>query len=292
MKKVIIAKGLPASGKSTWSKQLIQENPGVYKRINKDDLRAMLDDSHWSKGNEKFVLHARDTLIKYALSEGKHVIVDDTNLHPRHEIRIRQLVDNYKKETGQQIQVEIKFFEVSVEECIKRDLKRPISVGERVIRRMYRDFIAPKIVQQEKAIAQDENLPKAVICDLDGTLALLNRNPYDASNCDKDELNDPVANIVKTFKEAGHQIVLVSGRSDEFKPQTLVFLEKNKIPYDALLMRRAADKRKDSEVKLEIYEQQIKDKYYIDFVLDDRNQVVDMWRSLGLVCCQVAPGDF
>lgn len=38
MIKVIMTKGLPASGKSTWAKQLIEENPNVYKRINKDDL--------------------------------------------------------------------------------------------------------------------------------------------------------------------------------------------------------------------------------------------------------------
>ncbi len=89
MKKVIILKGLPASGKSTWAKQRLAAEPGAYKRINKDELRAMLDDSHWSKGNERFVLRLRDHLIVAALEDGKHVIVDDTNLHPKHEQQIR-----------------------------------------------------------------------------------------------------------------------------------------------------------------------------------------------------------
>jgi hypothetical protein len=57
-------------------------------------------------------------------------------------------------------------------------------------------------------------------------------------------------------------------------------------------MREAGDSRKDSIVKQELYERHIKPSYDVFVVLDDRNQVVDMWRSLGLVCLQVAPGDF
>ncbi len=292
MKTVYLTKGLPASGKSTWAKSMLKEKPNSYKRINKDDLRAMFDDNHWSKGNEKFVLRMRDLFVLEALKDGKHVIIDDTNLHPRHETRIRQIVKEYAKETGQHIRVEVKFFDVSVEECIRRDLKRMRSVGEQVIRKMYRQHLAPNIVKGPEYKVQDATLPKAIICDLDGTLALLNRNPFDASTCDQDELNVPVANIVKTFKEKGHAIILVSGRMDEYKPQTLLFLEKHQIPYDELLMRKAKDMRKDSIIKREIYQQHIQGKWYIEFILDDRNQVVDMWRSEGLVCCQVAPGDF
>ena len=57
-------------------------------------------------------------------------------------------------------------------------------------------------------------------------------------------------------------------------------------------MRKTGDNRKDAIVKREIYETHIKDKYQVDYVLYDRNQVVEMWRSLGLTCLQVADGDF
>jgi len=57
-------------------------------------------------------------------------------------------------------------------------------------------------------------------------------------------------------------------------------------------MRKTGDSRKDSIVKREIFEEHIKGKYRIQFVLDDRNQVVEMWRQLGLTCLQVAEGDF
>ncbi|MFN5657022.1 MAG: AAA family ATPase, partial [Pseudanabaena sp.] len=48
--------GLPASGKSTWAKEKVNKSPNIIKRVNKDELRAMLDNSYFSKGNEKFVL--------------------------------------------------------------------------------------------------------------------------------------------------------------------------------------------------------------------------------------------
>ena len=57
-------------------------------------------------------------------------------------------------------------------------------------------------------------------------------------------------------------------------------------------MRKTGDNRKDCVVKREIFDAEIKDKYYIKFILDDRNQVVDMWRKMGLTCLQVADGDF
>jgi predicted kinase len=171
-KKVTILKGLPASGKSTWAKQLVDTQPGKYKRVSKDELRAMLDNTKWSKANEKFILKTRDTLILLALDQGYHVLVDDTNLHPKHEAAIRELVK------GKAI-VEVKdFTDVPLETCIERDRHRQNYVGEQVIRKMYRDFLAPK----PPVLVADPILPTAIICDLDGTLALLNgRNPYDAS---------------------------------------------------------------------------------------------------------------
>jgi predicted kinase len=67
MLNVIICKGLPGSGKSTWAKKLIDDHPGQYKRINKDDLRAMLDNGKFSKQNEDFVLEVRNQILLMAL---------------------------------------------------------------------------------------------------------------------------------------------------------------------------------------------------------------------------------
>lgn len=283
-KRVIILKGLPASGKSTWAKEQVDKHPGRYKRLSKDDLRAMLDNGKWSRANEKFVLEVRNTLILLALQEGYHVLVDDTNLHPKHEQAIRDLVKG-------QAEVEIKdFTDVPVETCIERDRSRPNYVGEKVIRQMYRDFLQPKAAPPP---AYDANLPNAVICDLDGTLAILNgRNPYDASRCEEDLLNRAIAGILSKYYQNEYQILLVSGRSERHRAQTERWLQAHEVQYHHLHMRVEGDSRKDSIVKREIYEQYIQGKYNIEFVLDDRNQVVEVWRSLGLITLQVAEGDF
>jgi predicted kinase len=143
MKQVILLKGLPASGKSTWAKQQLAKHPGRFKRVSKDDLRAMLDDGKWSKGNEKFILATRDQLILAALESGFSVLVDDTNLAPKHEPHIRALVQGKAEVTIQD------FTDVPLQTCLERDRQRPNYVGERVIRRMHRDYLTPKLLVVE-----------------------------------------------------------------------------------------------------------------------------------------------
>ena len=133
---------------------------------------------------------------------------------------------------------------------------------------------------------------KCIICDLDGTLALLNgRNPYDASTAEQDILNDPVAEIVKHLA-AAYDIILISGRTDTWRAETERWLQKHQVPYVQLFMRKEGDFRKDVVVKREFFAKYIKSHWDVLFVLDDRNQVVEMWREVGLTCLQVAPGDF
>lgn len=282
MKHVILCKGLPACGKSTWCQEQIDHNPGKYKRVSKDDLRRMLDNDKWSKGNEKFVLQARNALILSALQAGYHVLVDDTNLHSKHEQHIRELVKGLAT-------VEIQdFTHVPLDVCIERDRKRANYVGEQTIRRMYRDFLqsAPPVP------VYNPLLMDAVISDLDGTLALMNgRNPYDASLCEQDTPNASVVSLVRMAHSTAH-VLLVSGRKECHRPQTQRWLQQHGIPYEALWMRVDDDNRKDVLVKHDIYEQHIRGKYNILYVVDDRKQVVDFWRSQGLTCLQVAEGDF
>ncbi len=273
--------GLPASGKSTWAKQKVDKSPNGIKRVNKDELRAMLDNSYFSKGNEKFVLDIQDQIIKAALENGKHVIVDNTHLSAKHEARIRKLIK------GLAVLEIVDFRHVPLETCIERDLKRFNSVGEKVIRDMYNQFIAPPRSPQP---IYNPALPDVILCDLDGTLALIgDRSPYDAAKCELDRVNEPVRSILAT---SGKAIVFVSGREDKFKPQTLAWLAKHKISFEALHMRKSGDQRKDSIVKKEIYDEFILNQYNVAFVLDDRDQVVRLWRDLGLTCLQVDYGDF
>jgi predicted kinase len=281
MLKVYFTIGLPASGKSTWAKAKVDKSPNKIKRVNKDELRAMLDNSCFSRENEKFVLNMQDLIISNALAEGKDVIVDNTHLAPQPEIKIRELIKDLA------ILEIVDFRHVPLKTCIERDLKRFGSVGEKVIRDMYNQFIAPP--RAPKPVYNPE-LPDVVICDLDGTIAIIgDRNPYDAALCEKDLVNEPIRSILDS---SGKAIIFVSGREDKYKPQTLRWLADHGIEFDHLYMRKSGDSRKDSIVKQEIYEQLIANNCNVSFVLDDRDQVVRVWRDLGLTCLQVDYGDF
>jgi predicted kinase len=288
MKQVYMTIGLPGSGKSTWADEYVRNNPNT-KRINKDSLRAMLDAGKWSKANEKMILEVRDVLILKALEDGYHVIIDDTNLAPKHQEHIRELVRG-------KAEVRTKnFTDVPLETCIVRDLKRPNSVGETVIRRMWKQFLQPKPVSPAQVLG-----PGAIIVDIDGTLALHNgRNPFDWDNCVNDLRNDVVYRAVWALTHYESmitgvkiQVLLVSGRDSAVREKTEWWLERNHIQYDQLWMRPEGDMRKDVIIKEEIYRREIEGKYNIIVVFDDRDQVVEFWRSLGLTCFQVAPGDF
>jgi hypothetical protein len=135
----------------------------------------------------------------------------------------------------------------------------------------------------------------AVIVDIDGTLALRtgDRSPYDWDRVGEDEPNPPVVELVQLIADAGrHAIILMSGRDEVCRWQTDMWLAAQGIRYDELWMRAAKDNRKDSVVKEELYRQHVEGRYDVRFVLDDRDQVVRSWRSLGLPVFQVAEGSF
>jgi predicted kinase len=293
MKKVLILKGLPASGKSTFAKNLLDENKGMWKRLNKDELRAMLDNSNHSTTNEKFVEKVRDIMLIEALKEGKHVVIDDTNLSERPVERIMQVVHKYAKDTGDQVKIETKEMETSLEESLERDAKREKKVGKNVIMRMYKQHIL-KDERGPHYKAQNKTLPPAIICDLDGTLAIIhNRSPFEGEKAENDLLNKPISEIVKNYNKIGVKIILMSGREEKARKVTENWLKAFDIPYHALFMRSTGDIRKDSVVKKELFEANVSGKYFINFVLDDRDQVIDLWRlELGLPCLQVNYGDF
>lgn len=281
--KLLMLKGLPGSGKSTWAKQFCAQQPG-WVRINKDSLRDMMGNYRTGK-DESLILKWRDALIFNTLQAGKNVIVDDTNFHPKHERRLKEIAEQC--DMLYDIEFEIKFFDTPLAECIKNDLNRPVSVGEKVIKKMWRDYLAPKYAAPQ----WDNGKQAAIICDLDGTLAIHNgRSPYDMEKCDTDILCNEVASILTNM--VGH-IIFVSGREDKYREKTVKWLNEQFTgkPYE-LYMRPTDDRREDSIVKQELYERFIKGRYNIRFVLDDRNRVVDMWRRNGLKCFQVAEGDF
>ncbi len=144
-------------------------------------------------------------------------------------------------------------------------------------------------------------MKRAILCDIDGTLCLFDRskkNPYDR-DFENDTANEAVINLLYRIDDCNFNgigewtdIIFVSGRNDKFREVTRKWLDDRGFKIYPLFMRKDGDFRKDSIFKKELYDNEIKGKYNIEFVLDDRNQVVEMWRQQGLTCLQVAEGDF
>jgi predicted kinase len=305
MLQVLVTRGLPASGKSTWAKEQVKKDG--WKRVNRDDLRAMVDAGQWSAQNEKFIISLRNHIVTDALRKGFSVIIDDTNLPSRNFKDICKLVEGL----GMEAVVSEKFFPIELDDAIERDAQRgPTSVGADVITDMYDKYLrnsdmmanVPRIkfFSPREAISspsQDAALPKAIIVDLDGTLAIMgDRSPYDASNCHLvDEPHVPVVETVRLFWEAGYKIVFVSGREEKDRGPSLDFVAKvcPWLEVCELHMRRTGDSRADTIVKKEIWEASIKGKHNVLLAIDDRPCVVRMWRyEVGLPVYQVNDREF
>lgn len=276
-----VLQGLPGSGKTTHARKLVQQ--GNWVRVNKDDLRAMMDDSVHSKANEKRVIRTRNTIVMDALANGKNVVVDDTNFAPVHVKDLKALADNFDAN------FHVTFIDTPVEDCLARNAKREKPVPDGVIWDMYNKYLAPKKV--EKEVESDEELDEAIIVDVDGTLAHIGgdnpRNIYDASRAMEDSLDDAVSNVVAMAYKHGYKVIVLTGRHSGHLEVTKDWLNANGVQYDEIYSRQEGDKRPDTDVKKELYDTHIKGRFNVKYVIDDRPSVCRMWRELGLFTFQV-----
>lgn len=133
----------------------------------------------------------------------------------------------------------------------------------------------------------------AVLVDLDGTLALRNgRSPYDWGSVSDDLVNEPVVRVIQTLADSGLRVLVVSGRDEVCRNASEAWLNSNLRREFALFMRPQGDNRRDEELKRDIWEQHIRDRYVVTAAFDDRNRCVALWRNLGIPTFQVADGDF
>jgi predicted kinase len=305
MSTLIMMRGVPGSGKTTRALELISQNKGMV-RVNRDDIRLELwglrkgapaNEYEKYRSREKSeIIPERNRRITEALLAGKSVVVDDTNLTENHEKQLRALAESCDA------QFQIRRLDTPLDKCIRRNAARPDGerVPEDVIRQMQKQLDAASQPTFAPYVGQ-AGLPEVAICDLDGTAALFtkaDRNPYDCSRADEiDKPNYAVRSALTGLYSTGNvdEVIYLSGRSDKFRPQTERFLRKHGFPrtHDLkLYMRKEGDFRKDWIVKGELFDAHVRGKYNVLLMLDDRNQVVDFWRSLGLTCFQVAPGAF
>lgn len=135
MSKLYILKGLPASGKSTFARDWVLEDPTKRVIVNRDAIRNMLG-KYWVVERESLVSDIEKEAIFSGLYSGYDVMVDATNFNGH----ILSLLYLYKKEY-ETIEHEIIFFDTTLEICIERDRLRENPIGEVVIRNMHNKYL-------------------------------------------------------------------------------------------------------------------------------------------------------
>jgi predicted kinase len=303
MPTIVITRGLPASGKTTWALAWLAEDPEKRARANRDDLRAAMFGATGvlDRAREDLVTEAQRAIVRGALRGGRDVVVDDTNLRARYA---RAWVDLAVAE-GADWRVQ-DFTDVPVDECIARDAARAArgerAVGGDVIGTMNTKFLNGRALPDVAAptpdgpadgiYVPDLALPPAWIVDVDGTLAdNTARHPFAWDLVHQDTLIEPVAELVRSLA-ARAELVVMSGRDEVCRDATHAWLVAHRIPASVLLMRTTGDYRPDATVKRELFDRHVAPRWNVRGVVDDRRAVVHMWRSMGLMCAQVALGNF
>ena len=292
MSKILVLQGPPANGKSTYAREFIKGKQD-WVIVNRDSLREGRGD-YWIPSQEDYISDLEEFSIKAAIKRGYNVIIDATNLNPKTIDKWNKLA----KETNSS--TEFKKFYIPFKEALERDKNRERSVGEKVLRRFYQQYYPEQYMRETAEFdsryirEQDKTLPKCIIVDLDGTLSIhQGRNAFDYSKLLSDKPNHPLVDLLRILS-GSVDIIFFSGRegTEQCRQDTAKWLNDNVgIPYQ-LYMRKEKDYRGDEIIKEELFKENIENNYYCVAVFDDRNKVVNKWRELGLLCCQVYEGDF
>ena len=283
--KLILTVGISASSKTTWAEAQKYEHSGNNNlNINRDDIRFNIvqPGSDWStykfsKKNEKRVTEIELMVAEKGVKFESNIIISNTNLNPK----TREFWKKFAEKHGYEF--EIKEFPITLEEAIKRDNLRQNGVGEQVIRKQYQQWLE---YIGRKTYVPNEELPKCIIVDIDGTVAEMNgRKPFEWNKVDTDLPRQFVIDIVTGYANKHNcHIVFLSGRDGCCFAKTYDWLSKY-VGHDiswSLNMRKTKDNRKDNIVKEEIFWNIVAPNYNVIGVFDDRPQVLQMWHELKL----------
>lgn len=286
--KIVVLKGLPACGKSTYAKQLLAEDPKAI-RLNKDQLREMFHFGGYNGRNERYIVELEYAYVEKLVAKGLTVVVDDTNLNPIHPQYYRTIAQEHNAI------FEVKEFDTPVEECIARDKVREKPVGEQNIINM---AFKAGILKQEGP---------CVVFDMDGTLCTVSperlemiKKKGDSTDsvdwdsffeqCDRDLPRKDIIAKMKEHADQGQEVIICSARPEDYREKTVKWLADNGATYSRLIMRRTKDHRPDTTVKKEMLQSYL-DKSKIVKWYDDRQRIIKMLREQGINVEDVGSGE-
>lgn len=328
--RMIILQGISGSGKSTLAAQIAHDYAPKYKIVSRDEIRQrfMTSDelnsyfSHGLDANfEDFITNIEHEEIASILAEGKSVIIDSTNLRKKYVTEYVRIAIDLEIPTDEIVLMTVGQ-ELSVEDAIERVNLRAIKtnkiVDEQTVRRQaislqganwdiedcvadlkdYRpkQWFLPKFPVEK--YVPNPDAPKAIICDIDGTLAhrALIKSPsphlrsfFDYPACITDLVDPIVAQMVIGLEDQGYHIIFLSGRKNDCRKETEAFIQRafGENPYvlfmrDPQIDRHNGKDDPDDIVKYRIFNEEIRNRYNVEAAIDDRKRVLALWEALGI----------
>ena len=304
-KKLILTRGIQGSGKSTWARRWVEEDPEHRIRINNDDIRNMLG-VYWVTSREGLVSDIKKRAAQYAMYRNYDIVVDNMNLNPKEVKFWEDLVWAHNETVGNNselkdkydsYEIEFKDFFIPLEECIRRDAMRPNPIGEKTIRdtwRRYKHFIQTSEVERYvNNLKRYEGKPKCIVIDMDSTVCFnMSKRPWygegAAEGMVDDVPNTGVCDIIRQLQEQ-YLIVVATGRDTSQEEVTKQWLARQGINVDEYFFRTNGDYRKGVEIKKEEITA-ILAKYDIVAIFEDCEPIVQMYRDMGLTVLQPNKG--
>lgn len=287
--KFYLTVGISSSGKTTWAEEQVNKDLSkgiITTNINRDDIRFnhVMPGANWT--TYKFT-KARETEVSQiamqqfidAVSRNDDIILSDTNLNKVYRD------DWIERATDAGYEVIIKEFPITLEAAWKRDAARANGVGHHVIYEQYKKW--EEYIGVKKYVA-DESKPKAIIVDVDGTIAnRVGRSPFEWAKVGQDTPRSVIIDLIKCYWKSTNDlhIIFLSGRDSVCRHETLEWIADHIGFFYTdikLFMRAEGDMRKDTIIKEELFWEHIADNYNIIAAFDDRPCITRLWHSINI----------
>ena len=299
MKKLILTRGIQGSGKSTWARQWVEEDPEHRIRINWDDLRNMFG-VYWIPSREPLLADITLRAVEEAMSRGYDIVIDNMNLNSttvKYWEGVVETNNNTNAVSHFMYEIEFKDFFIPLEECIRRDAMRPNPIGEKVIRetwKRYKHFIQTTEVERHvDNMRRYTGKPKCIVIDMDSTMCFnVTKRPWFGEGAAEGMINDvPNTGVCEMIRQLQdyYDIVVATGRDTSQEEVTKQWLAKQGINPDEFYFRTNGDFRKGVVVKKEQIEK-ILETYDIVSIFEDCEPIVQMYREMGLTVLQPNKG--